>query len=95
MLNSSEKTNFCVEPSWDLRVIALLGVSGSMRPVRIFFNNGSFSFPAIQSGLFVQGVTSSLVTECTKVLHLVSLELGEWARSDIQYRIPDEQYKQS
>lgn len=75
MLNSSEKTSFCVEPSWDLRVKAALGVSGSMRLVRMFFNNGSFSFPAMQSGLLVHGVVSSLTTECTKVLRVVSLVL--------------------
>lgn len=68
MLNSSEKTNFCVEPSYDVRVMYSSGVSGSIRPFRRLVKSGSFSLPLIQSGLFVQGVISGFVNLSTKVL---------------------------
>ena len=68
MLNSSEKTKFCFVPSYDMRVLYLSGVSGSIRPLRKFVRIGSLSLPLTQRGLFVHGPTSGVVSWSTKVL---------------------------
>ncbi len=58
MLNSSEKTSCNCDPSAAVLVFALAGVSGSIRPVRRFLNNGIFP-TLMQSGFDAQDVVGA------------------------------------
>ena len=95
MLNSSEKTRTCFSPLYDVRVIASLGVSGSMRPLRMLASSGSFCLPCIQRGLPVQGPFSGAVTSWTKVLRCVSEIEYNGPRENLQNGITDEKHKKA
>lgn len=71
ILGPEHTTSFNVVPSTDFLVIAELGVSGSIRPVRMFFSRGILP-TLIQLGFVRQG-SIGLVYFSTKVLRKLML----------------------
>jgi len=102
-LSREHTTSFNVVPSTDVLVIAELGVSGSMRPVRMFFSRGILP-TSMQLG-FVRHGSIGFVYFCTKVLRKLMLvkyvplsSADQWGRcscnrtrgrENLQHRIPD------